>query len=443
MERSPYFIAHQEMWDIPLNLKGESLRNDNSTGDDVLFYHFSEVNFVDYYQIKFRIDQAFDRLKSRFLKILNYFGNIFIDSSAAAEGSLVEDLIKEYPVNMLVVRDPIWVIKSSLGIYFNHPDENGNTSFQVYTGDNSRDPFIITNESQKSSIDTDKILDVPNELKDRYESNIELALQNSAGVGTFATNTFFKDKDKLKNAYKFPNIIPEVVLVDFYDDDELINYVRAQVLKIPESKILCCGIDMGVTGDRAGFALSYLDDYVYKEGKITNEFKTVTPLAIGISRKPGQETSITKIFNLIIDINELREIGLVVTDQYQSTQLRQDLTRRKIWTYLSSGDRSTEPYIFYKLQVYKGYQVTVNNQLLYREQKDLIDTGKMIDHSESGIDSKDISDAVVNSVYNINLNQELFSQISGKYAYKIQEQIVENYQDDYIKIQNEISNRTW
>ena len=197
---------------------------------------------------------------------------------------------------------------------------------------------------------------------------------------------------------------------------------------------------MGVSGDLCGFAASYFDDWVRdKEGKPTVEMKTKTPLAIGISRKVGQETRISKVFNLIMAINELREVGLVVTDGYQSTQLRQDLDAAGIWVYLSSMDRTKDGYIFYKLQVYKGYQETVNNKRLRNSQEALYDTGYKIEHPDDN--EKDISDAVVNSVYNISLNPKVFEQLSKVYATKVQMKALEAYTSVEDQINEFLSNR--
>lgn len=411
-EKSPYFTRDFQWSDSLYRYVSDGPRTNSAIGGDVIFYHFSEVNFIDFYKAKHKIDQAFDRYKSRFLRVLNYFGGIVIDSSAEGDESIVDYLIKEYP-GLYVIRDPIWEIKKHLGIYFRKG------SFKVYIGDSSNPPFIISDERPLTDDhDPDRVIEVPMELYENYKSDIVLSLQNTAGISTSSSDTFFTDKELLKEAFTIPNHIDNIITVDFFDDEELITQVKDQLKEIPTEKVLFIGVDIGVSSDLCGFSVSYFDDWVYKEGKKTIEFKTKTPLSIGISRKSGQETSITKVFNLIKSISEDYEIGAVVTDQYQSTQLRQDLTREGIKSYLSSVDRSMDPYIFLKTQVYKGLSKFVTNKELEIEMFNLINTGYKVEHTSNY--SKDLSDALCNSVKAIKDNLDIADQISTKYSFDVQ-----------------------
>lgn len=431
---SPYFNTEFQWSDRLYKFVADGPRTNKSIGGDVIFYHFSEVNFVPYSTSKYKIDQSFDRYKSRFLKIIDYFGGIVVDSSAAGDESIVDYMIKEYP-GLFVVRDPIWNIKKHLGIYFRKG------SFKVYTGDTVNEPFIIDDQNPiTDEMDPDKVLDVPMELYENYKSDIVLSLQNTAGISTTNTDIFFTDKEKLKSAFNIPNHIPDTIVADFYDDEQYWDQVREQILRIPKEKILFIGIDMGVSGDLCGFAISYFDDWIYKEGKPTIEFSTKTPVSIGISRKPGQETNITKVYNLIKEISEHYEIGYVVTDQYQSTQLRQDLSTAGINSYLSSVDRTMDPYIFMKVQIYKGLCNIVKNHYLQGEVNQLINTGYKIDHPSNS--SKDLSDAVCNSIYAIKTNISISSDISTKSSYDAQVRALKIMTKDD-PLNNYLKNRTF
>lgn len=431
---SPYFQTEFQWSDRLYKFVADGPRTNKSIGGDAIFYHFSEVNFVAYHTAKYKIDQSFDRYKSRFLKIINYFGGIVIDSSAAGDNSIVDYLIKEYP-GLKVWRDPIWKVKEHLGIYFREG------SFKVYTGDSVNEPFIIDEEHPVTDDhDPDKVLDIPMELYANYKSDIVLSLQNTAGISTTNTDLFFTDKEKLKEAFTIPNHIPDIIVADFYDDEQYWDQVREQIMRIPKEKILYIGIDMGVSGDLCGFAISYFDDWIYKEGKPTIEYTTKTPVAFGISRKPGQETNITKVFNLIKEINNHYEIGAVVTDQYQSTQLRQDLKNEEIYCYLSSVDRTMDPYIYLKVQIYKGYCKIVNNKYLKSEVFQLINTGYKIEHTSDS--SKDISDAVCNSHYAIKINIGTASDISTKASLDAQIRAM-RVMDKGDAVQNYLKSRTF
>jgi phage terminase large subunit-like protein len=196
-------------------------------------------------------------------------------------------------------------------------------------------------------------------------------------------------------------------------------------MQIPIEKRLYIGIDLGVVSDRTGFAIAYFDDY-YKVGD-GYEPKIKVPVALTISRLPGQETSIHKIKDLIFAISNVRDISMVCMDQYQSTQIRQDCNLAKIRAVLSSVDRTTDPYNFLKRMIYMGMVELPKSRILQFELGNLIDTGKKIDHpqyvnsdlsglGQSGqIGSKDTADAVCNAVFNLFQDLKVADKISGRY----------------------------
>lgn len=439
MKQSPYFetgMFHD--YYSTFSYVADGPRSNNAIGGDIIYANFSEVNFIEYWKIKFKVDQLFSRFESRFLKVLGYFGGITIDSSATNENSYVNDLIKNSSRKFLVIEDPIWKIKSHLGIYF----KTG--SFKVYSGDNQTFPFIVErSEDITDKLDIDKFIEVPNELLDQYKTDIVLALQDTAGVSVSSTNLFYANKDKLRESFTLNFVGEPVIIVDFYNEDTYWDLVREYILNnVPDEKIIFIGIDMGVTGDFCGFSISYFDDYVYLNGKaIKEKIKIKTPVAFGIARIAGQETAITKIYDLIVEIENHYDIGAVVTDQYQSTQLRQDLNRKNIHAYLNSVDRDTVAYIYHKNQIYNGLSTMTKNPLLMKEAESVIDIGGKVDHNPG--ESKDILDSVVNSHRAVYMNIELATQISSKYSVKYQLDFMKRLQGPNKEVDSFLNSRTF
>ncbi|MEM5878763.1 MAG: hypothetical protein QXF12_07855, partial [Candidatus Aenigmatarchaeota archaeon] len=109
---------------MPFQFVADGVRSNSSIGGDVIFYVFSEANFVSQEVISFKIDQAYKRFKSRFLAAMPYIGNIIIDTSASFEGA-ISDILADKD-DFYVVRASQWDVKPFL--YF----KKG--YFLVYTG---------------------------------------------------------------------------------------------------------------------------------------------------------------------------------------------------------------------------------------------------------------------------------------------------------------------
>ena len=419
--KSPYFNSDFN-WDSSKYAQvSTGIRSNTEVGKEAIFYHWNEINFWNnYYAAKEKIDQSMDRYRSRFLRVEGYFGGIVIDSSSAGDESIVDYIIKEYP-QFNVYRTAIWEAKKHQGIYFR------NGTFDVYSGDSVREPFIITEEEPLTKeCDPDRVLKVPNELYENYKNNIELALQNTAGISTTSTDIFFTEKEKVKQAYSINNYIPDVIQVDFYDNEQYWDLIKEQILRIPKGKIIFLHLDLGISGDLAGLAAAYFDEWIYDEnGDVTSDYSVKVPFVVGISRPKGQETPVNKIYNLIKKINEHREIGSFTTDQFQSTQIRQDISRLGITTYLQSVDRSTDPYIFLKQLIYKELCSIAKNKRCKVEMLNLINTGYKVDHKSDG--SKDISDAVCGAVYGVRNNLDYAQQISLRYTEQQQTELLDMF----------------
>lgn len=412
LEKSPYFSKDQ-FNDYHTRFLSDGPRTNIGIGKDLLSFTISECNFQDFDKVKDKVSELTSRLTSRFQKLLPYLCHVVLDSSSAPDGNFMEDYLATTPWQVTAARFSTWEIRSHMNMYFIEG------SFKVYTGDSVYDPFIIPedyvlNETQ----DPDKVLVCPMELINEAKSDIRRFLLEKAGITTTTTGAFISDKEKLAAAFQLDQGDKDVVVVDFYDDtDTLWDKLKGVIFRIPEEKRLYIGIDLGIVGDITGFSIAYFDDYV-SVGENQLMPRIHVPLAVGISRVVGQETPIFKIIDFIKTINEHRDVSMVITDQFQSTQLRQDCKRAKINAILSSVDRTTEPYTFMKNMLYKGLLILPKSRTLQFELANLINTGKKIDHKATT--SKDISDSMTNSVYNLYQNIDKAQQVTGRYSTQYQ-----------------------
>jgi len=405
-------------------------RSKGPIGMDVLFYVFSEVNFIAPEKAKMKLDTGFNRFASRFQKVQDWFGNVIIDSSAAGSGSFVDEYIEHTcdPEKTLIVRPTQWEVKK---------DDFGHKGwFKVYLGDVTREPFIVNREQDKNyllpeGLDKDKFLEVPMELWSNFRTNLELSLQDFGGISTNSTDSFIMDREKLHNAFTIPMKHPEIIEIDFYDKQaRLIDLVDESLKEIPEDKVLSIGIDIGLTNDICGISIAYFDKFLIKQGK--NNVKTkipcfTVPVTIGLGRIQGQETSISLLYEFIRDINKKWEVGSVTADTFQSRQLIQDLKRDGFNAYFLSVDRTSDAYQAMKLAIYEDRLKLQDSQLLRRELKELKTLRKngkhKVDHPDvtkadmytNGRGSKDVSDSMCSAVAAINKDLEIFVELSRIY----------------------------
>lgn len=405
-------------------------------------------------------------MASRFKKIQNYFGHIILDSSAAQGGSFVDEFVEKHsdPETTLTVRSKIWDVKSHLGIYGNETFktfesdmllkyyiyEGGEINisdkwikevsdlpenmefplklktsdgwFKVYLGDATRDAFIIDNKSELKGLDVDRIMLAPMELKSEFSLNLELSLQDHAGLSTKASNVFIGDRESIPRTFSLPMRTREIIEIDFYDrEDSLMKQLKEAIKYIPKDKVLSVRFDIGVVNDYTGLAISYFDewDVIDKKNK-TLVPKFCTPIALAVGRKQGQETSIRMFYEFIKDLSKEFEIGAVTADSYQSRQLLQDLERDGFKAFMLSVDRTDEAYQYTKLAMYENRVSCAQSKLLQREVRELIYIDSKVDHPSLtrsdnftyGKGSKDVADAWAGSLLAMTFDLEYFTFIS-------------------------------
>lgn len=409
--KSPYFQElHKKLGGTAHGIRFKSAsRPGHALSECIVSCVISEVNFFKKGMAMQIIDSVISRLESRMQLGFGFIPHVILDSSDTTEDSAVCDFIKSSPYANELIQwtTMIWEAKAHMGIYFNKG------SFRVYAGDSEIAPFIIDDKIgfDESKLDPDRIVVCPNEVRSSFETNIELALQEKCGISLKSTDRFILDKDTVKSRFNLPHVTDDVIIVDFYDKESIMSVVQQILDVLPIERKIYVRVDMGVSHDHCGFAIVYFDGMKRLSDDSDKYYPTFkVPVAFGISRIPGQETPINKIRDFIIELGDVREIAAVSTDQYQSTQLRQELNQHGIYAHMISVDRNDNAYVTWKnLLMQDRCNVCMNRKAMI-ELLDLKRFGRRIDHTADGINSKDQADSIAGAVYDAYCNVKVASE---------------------------------
>lgn len=261
------------------------------------------------------------------------------------------------------------------------------------------------------------------------------------------TGKYFTDINKLIGSLNIEQTIPDTISVDFYDqEDQIWNYVghlfEGSNPIIPRDKLIAIRFDVAYASDLAGVAVGYLDEMRCINSDIGLYEPVINiPVIFGVSRKPGQETAISKLKQFVYDLANRYDVGVVTTDSFQSKNMQQDLIRDGFKAYYISMDRNNQPYDLYKSMIYEGRLNQANNQLHKRDLLNLRIINGKVDHLP--IYSKDTCDAAGGIVKSILDNLETFKQLSQKYVMEHTSQLYQELypKDERIKsLENKIKN---
>ncbi len=376
LRRGNAFLTH-------LKIQAIGVKESDLRSDDVPTIWLSELTALKTEVGRSVIDSANSRLTSRYIDSENIFTHLILDSSTTGTDSALDYWLKNDPraPSAFKVHVNSWNVTEGMGKYFNFG------SFEVYCGDSKNNPFIIPKdfpEHKRRELDPDNFLTCPNELLPEAQRNIVLFLQEKAGISTNTTSKFFRDKDKVSQAFCLAKDYDDVVVMRFDDPtDTLMSKLSNAVAQLPYDRKLYIRIDCGVASDLFGLAIGYGDGIkrTNVDGVPTERIKIKIPIAVGISRYEGEETNISKVEDFILQLNQDREVALVMTDQYQSTELRQIMKQNGIEAKMESVDRDDSAYVVTKNYIYSGLVEIAQNALAEKELLEIERVGpRKVDH---------------------------------------------------------------
>lgn len=445
MDASPFFreqLADSESF-INKYIEIRACKSkDDFVGENMAIWWGTELNdYKPQSRALELVTAATSRLESRYLPSFNKCCAVILDSSDRGVDSAVPIFLKENPYGRQAVNFKYAHWEAKPNQYWHKPDKdridkyeylydprgkkykNENygkpaLSFRLYCGDSEIHPFILNGyESNEllEKLDPDRFVDVPNELRNAFEADIELAMQEKIGKATEVSSQYFNPRF-ITPAFTIENLVhkkyvessEEIIAVSFFDEtDQYYDYLEEAIELIPKNRACFFGLDLALTGDYAGCCIGYIKDVGEKnvDGIVTYDPEIEIPIAFGISRTGTEETSIQKIINLIKWVHQKRTIHTVTTDRMQSYAIEQACATMKINHKFKNIERHViAPWKYLKDLLYRNKIKFVKNQVLktemlnvyYDEELDKVEHHlKKNASNEIGSDSKDILDAVV------------------------------------------------
>lgn len=354
------------------------------------------------------------RLDSRFMKYDKKPGILYLGSSRVYPNDFTSEHIAE-----CLETERRTGVKTTYIMDYNQWKVNrqaySKEEFQVEVGDLNRRSRILT----ENDVPDGKVINVPMDFYDKFDSDIENALRDIAGIGIHAVQPFIGNKDKIIEM--FDSSLPRVFSVDTATLSPKPEWISAEYIvskpRRPE-KPRYIAMDIGITHDSMGFACGYIDGYKMIKKEIfnpeTNQIEYIDekmPICVVemlLEIRPEKEFGEVELSRARYLIQQLRQRGYSIrrgsADGFQSKDMEQQLKRIGIKMSYISMDKTTEPYETFRGALYEGrikcvYHPKVEIELNELE-RDYI-RGK-IDHPPTG--SKDVADALGSMIYNMHID---------------------------------------
>lgn len=459
---SEWFLAHGSMsGTVNLEYRPQkhieliTASSNNQVIGRAIFGNFTdEVNFgltSDVEKLKKKqktlISQIDARMKSRFLRGTYLPTMNIIASSKNSDQSFLEDFIqskvKNESKNTLIVDEPQWVVDSR---------KDTPEKFYVAVGNKFLANEVLPMDAPETLVEEYRakgysMLKVPLGYRENFVENIDGALMDIAGIATTSSLKYISGmkwheciNENIKNPFS-----KEIIEVGDSKED-ITQYADffdlTQVPRELKSRPLYIHLDMSVSGDKTGIGGAWIK---YKTAATENNSKSLyfrIAFSVAVKAPKGAQVSFEKNKQFIY---WLRDNGFnvkkVTSDTYQSAPVLQDLRAHGFDCEILSVDRLTgegknkicEPYHYFRSSIYEKRIEVYKTELLTEE---VIGLEKLsdghVDHTTSGINSKDVSDAVCGAIFEASKHADEFAYDYGE---SLQETVTVNATQESLSTQ--------
>lgn len=300
-------------------------------------------------------DTANARITGTFKLNGKIYGKMFTCSSKNTDNDYLSDHIEKQlnsgNTHLYLFDKPQWEVLPAYRF--------GTEKFYITVGDRFKRGFVVADENadeehlQEYRDQGYQILEVPADYKPNFKADYDIALRDIAGISVVGAMGFIT-QDMIT-----PNVTSErknPFFLDYYeiglqDNQTLEQFFHPEVIP-PEfkRKPMNIHIDFAEVSDHIGISGGIRDgDKVVFDLKTEKKismpyFRQIFQVAIGAPR--GDRMSFQKVINFVVWLKKSGfNIGIVSTDQYQSSFVRESLSQQGFTCEKVSVDKSEDPYI--------------------------------------------------------------------------------------------------
>lgn len=365
------------------------------------------------------------RIKSRFDRGGKLPGILFVASSKTTRGDFTERKLIEYvnDPHVFAIDYSNWEVKPE--VFYD------SKKFWVLVGNEAVPSRILLEGEEKEFQDNLPenivLIDVPEDFRADFESDIEGSIRDLAGLSTVAINPFIQRREKIREAidptlaHPFTTILLDPSRPGKFLWDKMVSQ-RVERLSGTQDELVqrpilnplafrYVHLDLSLRGDATGFCMAHIGGWkdVARRAVDGRQFLERAPvyvidLMLKIVPPAGGEIILADVRHLVYDLTAHGySIRRITMDSWNSADSIQQFKSQGYNSELLSLDISPEPYDSLKTALYEGRVRLYNYEPVIQQlellQEDRRSKKRKIDHPAKG--EKDVSDALAGVCFSL------------------------------------------
>lgn len=417
LKASPFFNEHgsfsrsdRNFYYIPEGDKIEIIGVSDASqalGRQVVFAFIDECNFAksgvkDINKAKSNMKALYDTINARISGSFRIggevYGKLVTGSSKNTDSDFlsghIENQLNSGNTHLYLVDEPQWKILP--------PSMFSDEKFYFTVGDRYKRGFVVPKENedeahlQEYADQGYQVIEAPAELRKNFLADYDISLRDIAGISVVGAMGFITQESITPciSQDRHNPFYTDILQIGSKDNASIEQYFHIDA--VPSNlrrQYISIHLDLAEVSDRQGIVGTCVDG-----SKIVDDFdgrKVSLPyfrelFAVGIEAPRGDRMSFQKVINFLVWLRRNGfNIGIISTDQFQSSYVRETLAQQGFNTAKISVDRSEDPYIGLRNVLYDQRIELIKNQIQEDELVNLQRINNRIDHPPDGCFTED------------------------------------------------------